>query len=390
MGELRNRDTSGTMSQAIAAPQRIARLAPLGQVHAALDRLVAPVKARRISLVAAAGRVLAADAAIGVAQPSAAVALRDGWAVDAAALADAGPYAPVPLVAGAAWVDAGDALTAGADAVLPPDAVTLNAGAQEAIASVSPGEGIVPAGADFAANQPIRYAGEPLRATDVAVLALAGLAHVDVRAPRLHLVSGNPRIDEAHDPVARLLAAAVAAAGGEVEISRASTEREALERALADDLVDAVIAIGGTGAGRNDRAVRVLAGIGQVHMHGMGIRPGDTAALGSVGNRPVLLLPGRLDAALAAWLLVGRRLLERLTGSTAREASVAGTLGRKIVSTVGIAEMVLVRRTDAGLDPIGGASLPLHGLAKAAGWVLVPPDSEGHPAGATVDVRALP
>ena len=93
----------------------------------------------------------------------------------------------------------------------------------------------MPAGADFAANQPIRYAGEPLRATDVAALALAGLAHVDVRAPRLHLVSSNPRIDEAHDHVARLLAAAVAAAGGEVEISRASTEREALERALADD-----------------------------------------------------------------------------------------------------------------------------------------------------------
>jgi molybdopterin molybdotransferase len=69
---------------------------------------------------------------------------------------------------------------------------------------------------------------------------------------------------------------------------------------------------------------------------------------------------------------------------------VAGILSRKIASTVGIAEMVLVRKTDSGLDPIGGPLLPLHAFAQAAGWVLVPPESEGYPAGATVDVRPLP
>ena len=380
----------GAMSQAIAALQRVARLTPLGQVHAALDRLAAPVAARRVPLADAVGRVLAVDICAATARPAAATAVRDGWAVDAAAIADAGPYAPLPLSSGVAWVDAGDPMPAGANAVLPPDAATLNAGTQEAIAAVAPGEGIVPAGADFAAGKPIRHAGERLRASDVAVLALAGVSHVDVRTPRLRVVSSDPRIDEADDHVAPILAAAVAAAGGEARISRASAQREALERALADDAPDAVIAIGGTGAGRNDRSVRVLDGVGQLHIHGVGIRPGDTAALGSVGNRPVLLLPGRFDAALAAFLLVGARLLERLTGATARQDAVAGILGRKIASTVGIAEMVLVRKTDSGLDPIGGASLPLHVFAQAAGWVLVPPESEGYPAGATVDVRPLP
>jgi molybdopterin molybdotransferase len=378
------------MSQAIAAPQRIARLAPVRDVHGVLDRLATPVRPRRIALADALGRVLAADATVGTVQPVAATAQRDGWAVEAAALADAGAYAPVPLSAAAAWVDAGDPMPAGADAVLPPDAVVPSAGTQEVIASVSPGEGIVPAGADFLPHQPIRRAGEALRASDVAVLALAGLAHVEVRAPRLYVVSTDATVDAARDHVAPVLAAAVVAAGGEVEISRASDQRDALERALADEDADGVIAIGGTGAGRNDRAVRVLAGMGQVHVHGMGIRPGDTAALGSVGERPVLLVPGRFDAALATWLLVGRRLLERLTGATAREDCASGMLGRKIVSTIGIAEMVLVRATAAGLDPIGGTSLPLRAFAQAAGWVLVPPDSEGYPAGAIVDVRPLP
>ena len=378
------------MSQVIAAPQRIARLAPVRDVHGVLDRLATPVRPRRIALAAALGRVLAADATIGTAQPVAATAQRDGWAVEAAALADAGAYAPTPLPAAAAWVDAGDPMPAGTDAMLPPDAVVPSAGTQEVIASVSPGEGTVPAGADFLSHQPIRRAGEALRASDVAVLALAGLEHVEVRAPRLYVVSGNATVDAARDHVAPVLAAAVAAAGGEVEIARASEQRDALERALADDDVDGVIAIGGTGAGRNDRAVRVLAGMGQVHVHGMGIRPGDTAALGSVGERPVLLVPGRFDAALATWLLVGRRLLERLTGASAREGGASGVLGRKIVSTIGIAEMVLVRATAAGLDPIGGTSLPLRAFAQAAGWVSVPPESEGYPAGAIVDVRPLP
>ena len=75
---------------------------------------------------------------------------------------------------------------------------------------------------------------------------------------------------------------------------------------------DAVVAIGGTGSGRNDNSVRTLARVGKVAFHGIGITPGETTAIGYVGARPVLLLPGRLDAALAGWLTVGRRMLARL------------------------------------------------------------------------------
>jgi molybdopterin biosynthesis enzyme len=63
-----------------------------------------------------------------------------------------------------------------------------------------------------------------------------------------------------------------------------------------------IVAIGGTGSGRNDESVRTLARAGTVQFHGIGITPGETTALGFVGARPVLLLPGRIDAALAGWL----------------------------------------------------------------------------------------
>jgi hypothetical protein len=42
------------------------------------------------------------------------------------------------------------------------------------------------------------------------------------------------------------------------------------------------------------------------------------------------------------------------------------------------------------VTPLASGYLPLSALAQADGWVLVAPESEGFPAGATVQVRAWP
>ena len=42
--------------------------------------------------------------------------------------------------------------------------------------------------------------------------------------------------------------------------------------------VDAVIAIGGTGVGRDDASVATLARLGRVEVHGIALSPGETAA----------------------------------------------------------------------------------------------------------------
>jgi molybdopterin biosynthesis enzyme len=130
--------------------------------------------------------------------------------------------------------------------------------------------------------------------------------------------------------------------------------------------------------------------VGHVACHGIGIAPGETSAFGARGETPVLMLPGRLDAALAGWLLVGLPLLNALSGATEPRPVVNGTLARKIVSTIGVAEMILVRRGDDGVVPIAAGFFPLQTLLAADGYVIVPPESEGFPAGANVAMRALP
>jgi molybdopterin molybdotransferase len=363
------------------ARQRITRLTPITDVLARIEGLARPVAPRELALADAEGRVLAADLFTSHAVPRAPLALRDGWAVQADMVADAGPYAPMPLGLASAWVNAGDPMPSPADAVLSPDAVTEGGHGAEAHASATAGDGVLMPGADATPNIPLRRAGERLRAVDVAGLQLAGFTRVMVREPRVRVVS---TAEASTDTAALMIARAVSAAGGSVIFVHA------LERALADENTDAVISIGGTGEGRDDKAVALLARAGEVHAHGFGIAPGETAALGAVATRPVLMLPGRIDAAMAVFLLAGNALLSRLTGAAVGEPAGSLQLTRKIVSTVGLAEVVPVRRFAGSVEPLASGHWPLQALTRADGWVLVPPESEGFAAGTMVEVRPFP
>src|SRR6185312_5332430 len=152
----------------------------------------------------------------------------------------------------------------------------------------------------------------------------------------------------------------------------------------------AVIVVGGTGSGRNDKSVQALARAGRVAVHGIALTPGETAAFGISGSRPVLLIPGRLDAAFAVWLTLGRHMLAKLSGSTGKEQGTQATLSRKITSTVSLTEFVPVRRDGDKVEPLAMKYLSLAALAQADGFVLVPAESEGFQAGSSISVRSWP
>ena len=359
--------------------QRIARLTPLADVLNSFQTTVEPVVPREEALDAALGKTLAADVAVAEPWPKRALALRDGFALHADATTDASAYAPAPMSPAPARVDVGDPLPADTDAVAMLDTVTAQG---EATAPVAPGEGVLPAGGD-ATPGVLRLAGARLRRIDVALMQAVGIERVLIRQPLLRVVpTGGSDIIAA---AAGLIANAIEAEGG-IAISDTTT----LEAALQRDDADAIVCIGGTGSGRNDASVNTLARLGRVAFHGIGIAPGETTALGFVGARPVLLLPGRLDAALAGWLTVGRRLLARLSFRLIEEQPFTAELSRKVASPLGLAEVVPVRRRLGTIEPVASGYLPPQALARADGWILVPADSEGYPAGTKVPVRPWP
>jgi molybdopterin biosynthesis enzyme len=366
--------------------QRIAKLTPLADVLVRVDALVRLVAARRADLAAAPGRILAEDVVVASPLPAVSVALRDGWAVRSELTADAGGYAPAPLPS-AMRIDVGQPLPAGADAVAPLDAVTLRDGQAQALAQVDPGDGVLPAGADAAAGTTLLPAGRRLGRAQVALLAAAGVAAVQVRAPRLRVLRTRPGGDAILDAVAECIAGSIAAEGG---VPVVPDPNAGLEFGLIDADVDGVVAIGGTGSGHDDTTVRMLAGMGEVVAYGVALRPGETTAFGMVGSRPVLALPGRLDAALAAWHLLGSAMLARLSGSHEPLRLRTGKLTNKVSSTLGFSELVPVHCEGLFVTPIASGYVPLSALAQANGWIFIKPDSEGYPAGSEVVVRPWP
>ena len=302
---------------------------------------------------------------------------------------DAGPYAPTLLNA-PVWRNAGEELPQGTDAIAPLDAVLLREGHAEAIAVIAPGESVIPAGAEASAAQPLRHAGQRLRVIDAAILGGLGITAVRVREPRIRVVRASRASAEMIGAAVALIVAAVTAAGGVAIADDDAQMPDGFKAALRHEGADAVIAIGGTGSGRDDRSVVALAQAGKIAFHGIGLMPGETSAFGLVGTRPVLLLPGRMDAALAAWLVLGQRLLARLCGGNGDEAHDIAKLSRKVTSNVGIAQVIPVRRDGDKVEPLASEYWPLQALARADGWIFVPAGSEGYPAGASVSVRRLP
>ena len=366
--------------------QSITRLTSLADVLATIDNRVRPVAQRTIDIAGADGRTLAADA-VARTRPGVPIAMIDGWALAADDTLGAGGYTPALLLRTPPRIESGQPMPPDTDSVAPFDAVRVSNGQAEALATIDPGDGVLPAGGDCEPGLPLRRAGERLGALDIAAFAAAGLARITVREPRIRVLPlrGSTIINA----TARLLATDIERRGGAARLDEAGRD---LGTVLAAESADAIVVIGGTGSGRSDTSVHRLARDGEVAVHGIAMTPGNTAAVGFVAHRPVLLLPGRLDAALAVWLLVGRRMLERLAGVINRESDAVESvpLARKVTSTVGLAELIPVRCTGGQAEPLARSYLPLSSLTRSDGWIVVPPDSEGYSAGSLVQVKPWP
>jgi molybdopterin molybdotransferase len=365
--------------------QRIARLVPLDDVLRRIAERVHPAAPRDMPAAAALGATLAQDIVVTDPHPAVPLALIDGWAVQAELTTDAGPYAPT-ILPQLREVAVGEALCGGSDAVVPLEVVTWRGGNGEVHAAMTPGEGVLMPGTDAGVGEVLRQAGRRLRSVDVAAMQALGLTQARVRKPRIRVARAGQDRNDIADAIADWLVDAIAAGGCEPVSTRPGGKVHEL---LAGDGVDAVAMIGGTGAGARDNTVHALRQTGTVDVHGIALSPGETAAFGIANSRPVLLVPGRLDAAVAVWLLIGQAILARLRGGTEPLSSRSSTLIEKIVSTVGLTELVLVRQIGDGIEPLASKYLPLATLAQADGWIVIPAASEGLPPGARVTVNPL-
>jgi molybdopterin molybdotransferase len=374
------------MSRMNPAPRLLSLDKAISWVVASASRL----PAETTPLLSACHRVLAEEIRLTHPIPITDRAARDGFAVAASDTVGATSYNP--LVLPLRSILAGDPIPPGCDAVIPlnlgqpqpPDAV-------ECVEALAPGENVEALGSVAVQGALLSTAGTQLSPPHIGVLTAAGFVSVKViRRPMVRIVvaPGSARPDS-NGPMTRALAERD---GGVVaDVVTVERSRQGIRSAVGAAGVDVVLVIGGTGPGADDHAADALSEAGELAIHGVAFRPGETSGLGRAENgAPVMLLPGSPAACLFSYEMLAGRVVRRLGGLSQAlpyRSRVMRT-ARKIVSAIGIAEICPVRCS--GLDiaePLPSFSeAGLMAVVAADGFVIVPAASEGHPQGASVTV----
>src|SRR3954469_22251314 len=306
-------------------------------------------------------------------------------------------------------IPTGGVIPEGADAVVMVEHTQeAMAGTIEVVRPAAPGDGLVRADEDAAAGTELVPAGRPLRAQDLGLLAAAGVTRVRVHArPRVAIVStGDEIVDPAtaalgpgqvRDASAVALAALVRDAGGEPALRGiVPDDHDALAAALGEAVAssDVVVVSAGSSVGARDETAAVVAGLGKpgIWAHGLALRPGKPTLLADCGGVPVIGLPGNPLSALVVFRLVGLPVVRRVGGTTVTpaEPTVEARLDRQVPSQTGRLDVVQARVTASADGPVAsplfGASALLSVLTSADGWLVVPEEATGLPAGSPVDV----
>jgi molybdopterin molybdotransferase len=224
-------------------------------------------------------------------------------------------------------ISTGGVVPAGADAVIPVEYVVQHDNEIEIAEGVAAGANVRPRGGDVAAGDVVVPAGVRIGAAQIGALGAAGVAEVVcARRPRVAVLATGSELARPGQPLgpgqvyesnAQMLAAALAAAGADIELLGAvaddeSAHRAALERGLAADVL---VSSGGVSVGPHDLVRRVEAELGVEEVFWrVAIKPGKPVSFGVRGATLVFGLPGNPVSSLVGCELFVKPALRALQG----------------------------------------------------------------------------
>jgi molybdopterin molybdotransferase len=310
-----------------------ARVTPVGEVET-------------VALNAADGRVLAATIAAPLPLPPFTNSAVDGYAVasrdlpqgEAKAFAvtgriQAGASAIQSMLPGQVMrIFTGAPMPEGADTVfMQEDVQVADDGKVVLPQGLRPGANVRPAGEDIPAGYLALVAGLRLRPQDIALAAAFGLTHLDVvRRIRVAVFStGNELVSpggtrapaQLFDSNRFMLMAMLARLGCEVsDLGILRDERVSLANALREAAAghDLILTTGGVSTGEEDHVKTAVESAGRLVLWRMAIKPGRPVAMGIVGGRPFIGLPGNPVASFVTFVHVVRPTVLALSGAAQR------------------------------------------------------------------------
>ena len=395
----------------------MAELLSLAKAQSRVLERVEPLEGEAVPVAQASGRVVAEDAHAVVDLPPFPSSAMDGFAVRSAdtpgrlpvvARIAAGIPAPRALGAGEAMgIATGGVVPDGADAVVPIEYVVDNDNHVEIPAAVGHDDNVRPRAGDVASGDVVVARGARLHAAQIGALAAAGVGGVVcARRPRVAVLATGTELrrpgetlgpGEVYEANGVLLAAALAAAGADIDVlpavaDDAAAHRSALEVGL---MADVLVTSGGVSVGPHDLVRGLLRDLGVEEVFwGVSVKPGKPVAFGVRGRTLVFGLPGNPVSSLVACELFVRPAVLALQGAAQPGPVYAeGRLARAVRRNGKRDEFLRARtrQSDDGivLEPVTGQESHMIVRAAGADALVYAPRGEGElEAGARV--RYLP
>lgn len=399
------------------------------QVDAALALVLSKIrvarKAETIPSLAAYGRVSAEDVLAPSDVPPFPTSHWDGYAVMADDLKGVGDSNQVSLkVVGRAGpggrsrasiahgeafqVVTGAPLPSGADAVVPSESALRKGGRVLVREPVERGSHVYTAGEDVKKGEVVLPRGQAIRAQDQGLLVSLGVPKIRVwKRPRVSVVATGSELTDAskpergkvvnsHSPVFLRLCERLGCVP--IDLGIAGDSKPEISRKLRRGLAgsDLVMTLGGTSAGERDYVTESIESLGPaVLVHGIKMDRGRVAGVGVVGTKPVLVMPGPVQGAMNAFILLGVPVIEVLKGARVRGAEVTCSFTEPWEARRKYADFrkVVYVKTDEGYEtarPLGAETESMKVLVEADGYVVVPENVTRIDAGERAVVRLLP
>ena len=371
------------------------------------------------------GRVACDDVASPVNVPDKERSHMDGYAVSTADLTGASLSSPKALslvtsvdpTVGLSQsetiaISTGGELPAGADAVVPVEDTEKIGDSVRFSKPVGKGEFCFPIGVDVRKGAVVIRSSTAVRVQDVGMLALLGIRELRVyKRPKVAIIAtGDELVDafeandpskvrESHSPIFENL---ITEMGGVVSIRKIVGDNiddivEAIDRALRQS--NLLLTLGGTSLGKADLVEQALANVSKESkiIHGIRMDRGRVAGIAAVNGKPVVMLPGPVQGAMNAFVLLALPLLSRMIGGVEVGCYLSASLSRdwkardKFKDFTKVLYVRLEREGDEYLaNAIVGETESISVLTDSNGFVVVPEQIAELHQGEKVAVRLLP
>jgi putative molybdopterin biosynthesis protein len=351
----------------------------------------------------AVGRVLAEPIHAKLSSPHFNAAAMDGLAVKAEITFGANESTPKTLGVGqdAFYVNTGHVMPTATDAVIMIEQVhVLDEDQIQIDKPVFPWQNVRKVGEDIVATELLFPRNHLVTPICVGALLTGGVFSVPVKKPPQILVipTGNELVDWRNTSMdefkpGQVLETNSFVLGGLIESCGGTYTRHDM---LMDNLekikqvvgkavksgFQMILILGGSSAGSEDYAKRVVLESGEVFVHGVTIMPGKPVVIGAVKNTPVFGIPGYPVSAIMAFEQFVRPLIHKMLGQpdqTRETVKVEPT--RKIASKLGVEEFLRVKLGQVG-DHIVATPLPrgagsITSITEADGIIRIPNHIEG-------------